>query len=267
MFAVALALVALSGAVALVAAWLRWAALGRADDAGRPMVMAWVAFGCLTAGLVMSLLEGAHRDVSYFILASWAAVGAVLFAGRFLAAPSRSLLLLPIGTILLLLAMAGAWRLGAGPGEVTRVGGLPLIVWIHIGTVIIAMSVLTVAGAAGILCQLAARALKRASMRGLRLPPLPQLERLTERTLVVGTALLSAALATGGAAVQVSQTFTLPNPTMLIGIANLGLLVVALALRVSGRLPRRGLATAALFSLALVVLSAISVVLVQHGIS
>jgi hypothetical protein len=265
----ALVLVALAGLLACAAAWLRWSALGRADDVPdhKPMTLAWSAFAALTASLVLSLVEAGHRDVSYFILAIWAAVAAVLFAGRFLAAPSRGLLLLPIGAIALLLAMAGAWRLGAGTGgEVTRLGGTPVIVWVHVLFMVSAMTVLTVAGAAGALCLLAARALKHDSRRGLRLPPLPQIERLTERVLVLGTAMLSAGIATGGAAIQLSTDFTLGNPTTVIGITNLGLLLFALALRAGGRLARRGLATAALYSLGLTVLGAVSLVLVQHGI-
>ncbi|GDY12071.1 hypothetical protein LBMAG53_09490 [Planctomycetota bacterium] len=265
----AVVLLALAGLLAGWSAWLRWTGLGTsaADDRGRAWVAAlWAAFACLTAGLLASLVEAGHRDFCYFVLAVWAAVAAALFVGRSLSTPSLPLLMLPIAAVALLLAMAGFFRLGAGQGDLTRLGGTPVIVWIHVGFMLAAMAVLLVAGAAGALYLVARRALKRDSGRGLRLPPLPLLEQLTERAVVVGTALLSAGIATGGAAMQISTGFTLVSPAALIGLGHLVVLLFALGLRATGRLPRHRLATVAVVSLALSAAGGMAVLVLAHGL-
>src|SRR5204862_209152 len=77
----------------------------------------------------------------------------------------------------------------------------------------------------------AVRQLKSPSPRTLRLPSLPLLERLTERSLVVATALLMGGLATGGAAMQLSRSISLAQPSIILALMTMALLVLVLALR------------------------------------
>ena len=101
--------------------------------------------------------------------------------------------------------------------------------------------------------------------RATRLPALPVLERLLERGLVWGTALLIGGLATGGAAMRVSLTFRILHPTALLGLVEVGLLVAVLAMHRTRSLSRRALALTAMACLAIALLGTLSLVVSAHG--
>lgn len=253
-------LTAAAGASFLWAARRQWLRLGREEQRtdGRWW---WIGLGLQTAGLAVSLCDPGHRSFAYGALAGWAAVAAIMFAGRFLAAPARLLLALPLGAVVLLVAIAGVAQVGAPPEDGTG----SWISRLHAGFMAAHLAALAAAGAAGALYLLVSGRLKAGDPRATRLPSLPVLERLVERGLVWGTALLTGGLATGGAAIRVSHTFQLMHPTALLGLAECVLLAAILGLHRANRLSRRALSVAALACLAVAVLGTLSQVVIAHG--
>ena len=194
----------------------------------------------------------------------WAATAALHFALGFLTAPTRVLLVLPIGCLALLLALAGTVRPGHAGEASTH-----LIVILHSVCMALHLAVALVAGGAGGLYLIAVRQLKRASTRAFRLPPLPLLEQVTERALIIATALLMAGLATGGAAISGAgdggRSVSLAHPSVVIAFVSLLLLALLLGLRLGGRINRRGVALVAVQTMVLAALSAAALQVVAHG--
>lgn len=255
----ALGLTAAAGIGYLCAVRAQWRRLG-AKDPGANAGWWWTSFGLQSAGLAASLVDEQARGFAYGALAAWAGVAAILFAGRFVAASSRALLALPLSAVALLVAVAGVASIGAPPPE-----GAGWISRVHAGFMAAHLAALVAAGAGGALHRIAAARLKAADPRAIRLPTLPVLERLVERGLVWGTALLTGGLAVGGAAIRVSHTFQLLHPTALLGLAELALLVAVLAIHRANRLSRRSLSLAALACLAVALIGTLSQVVVRHG--
>lgn len=259
--AAAVSLTAAAGVAYLWAARRQWLRLGDEDPQPADGRWWWIGLALQSAGLLISLCDTGHRSFAYGALAGWAAVAAIMFAGRFLAAPARLLLALPVGAMILLVAIAGFAPLGSPPED----GAGSWISRIHAGFMASHLAAVAAAGAAGALYLVSATRLKAGDPRATRLPSLPVLERLVERGLVWGTALLTGGLATGGAAIRVSQTFQLLHPTALLGLVECLLLAAVLGLHRANRLSRRALALAAIACLAVAVLGTISQVVVAHG--
>ncbi len=257
---IAAALTAGAGVVFLWAACRQWIRLGR-DSVATDGRWWWIAFALQTAGLAVSLIDDGHRAFAYGALAGWSAVAAVMFAASFLSAPGRLLLALPLGAVVLMVAIAGVASVGAPPDEETA----SWISRLHAFFMASHVAALMAAGAAGGLYLLAVGRLKSGDPRATRLPSLPTLDRLVERGLVWGTALLTGGLATGGAAIRVSQNFQIMHPTALIGLAEMILIVAVVSMHRANRLTRRALAIAALACLSLAVIGTLSQVIAAHG--
>ncbi|MBA3845166.1 MAG: hypothetical protein H0X45_00840 [Planctomycetes bacterium] len=261
MHALAVVLLAAAGLAYCGAAALRWRALRAPGDAKR--AHPWlVAAGLLlhSVGVALSLIDNTHQPFLFGAVAAWAAVACVVFLGRFLAVPSVWLLVLPIGGVALLVAVAG---LAAPPGSSN--GGSGWIIMLHAGFMAAHLAVTLVAGGAGALWLVAVRQLKSATVGAFRLPNLPLLERLSERALVGATALLIGGLATGGAAIRLSSGFSLVHPAVLLALATMAVLTIALGLRAAQRCSRRGIAFAAITCMALGALSLVSLAPGRHG--
>jgi hypothetical protein len=266
MHLLAVILIAGAGLCYCAAAVLRWRQMGRADDPRAGYLWpVWVGLGLHTASMILSLLEPGERDFAYGVLGVWAAVASLLFFNRYLAVPSRSLLVLPVGGMALLVAMSAL--AGPPPGAVhdPAPAGTPLIVLVHVVFMSAHLACMLVCGAAGGLYLLAAKQLKSPSVRALRLPALPSLERFTERTLVAATALLLGGLATGGAAMQLSRMVSIGSPTIVLALLTMVLLVVVLALRAAARISRRGIALTAVVCMLVAALGALSQLVAKHG--
>jgi len=266
MYLIALVLVAIAGIAFCLAAAMRWRLLRRADaDPQGWLWPMWLGLGLLSAGLVCSLFEPAHTGFTYALLGAWAAVASLFFLARFLALPSRGLLALPIGGMILLVVMASmAGRAGdhVRPGE----DGLSWLSLLHILFMASHTAAVLLAAAASGIWLLARRQLKSAAPSALKLPSLPLLERLLEVGLVLAAALLIGGLATGGAAIQQSQRFTLLHGTPMLGLLSMALLVVLLGLRAAHNLNRRSMAIGSLVVFAVTVLSIVSLLVSPpHG--
>jgi hypothetical protein len=249
-----------AGAAYLWAACRQWIRLG----SGQPSTDGrwwWIGFALQTAGLAIGLCDPSHRSFAYGALTGWAIVAAILFAGRFLTAPARLLLMLPLGAMILLVAIVGVTEVGAPPED----GSGSWISRVHAGFMAAHLAAVATAGAAGALYLLTSRRLKSGDPRVSRLPSLPVLERLAERGLIWGTALLIGGLATGGAAARVSHAFQLLHPTALLGIAECMLLATVLGLHRINRLSRRALSIAAIACLTVGIIGALSQLVVAHG--
>ncbi|MCS6969511.1 MAG: hypothetical protein RMM29_06660 [Planctomycetota bacterium] len=254
--ALAVATTAAAGLLYLQAARRQWLMLARGPADARWW---WLGFALQTAGLLVSLLDHGHRSFAYGALAAWAAMAALLYASTFLAAPVRLLLAVPLGALALLTAVAGG--LAVAPDE-RSAHWLPLV---HAACMAAQLAAMTVAGASAGLYLLAASLLKAGNPLATRLPALPALERLIERGLVWGTALLIAGIALGGAAMRLSDSFRLLHPTALLGILELLCAAGALAWYRLQRCSRRSLALAAALCAAIAVAGSLSQVLLAHG--
>lgn len=259
---IALIALILAGAVYCGAALQRWRGLGAAPGVATRSVgwLLGLGFGGLTVALVASLLENGAHDFAYAVLGVWSATAALHFALGFLAGPTRVLLVLPIGCMAILLAMAGLVR----PHAVEQSSAQAMVI-LHSVCMATHLAVALVAGGAGGLYLVAVRQLKRASARAFRLPPLPLLEKVTERGLIIATALLMAGLATGGAAIASSHSISLAHPSVIIAFVNLLLLVALFSLRLANRIGRRGMALVAVQTMVLAALSTIGLQVVAHG--
>ncbi len=271
MHLLAIVLSALAGLVYCSAGVLRWRRMAVPEDtASSPRLpltaLLWAGFAAHSAALVIALCDAQHLDFAFGVLGGWAAVAALIFAGRFLTAPNRGLLLLPVGCMGLIVAVA------AIPDEhLLRDGHTPAVVLAHIAFMSLHLAAMLIAGGAGGLWLLGVRQVKSASARAFRLPPLPLLERLTARSLVIAAALLMGGLVTGAAALHYQASvpgraaWTLLHPTFVIPILNLALLVAVLGARGAQGLGRRGLAWAALLAMAIAAIGQVSLQLVAHG--
>lgn len=258
----AIILIAAAGLCYVAAAWLRWRQMALSDErTSGHLLPLWLGLTLHSVSLVLSLLNPGQRDFAYGVLAVWAAVAGLFFVSRYLASPSRTILVLPIGGMALLVAMA---ELASGESAPSTVG-TPWITRVHVGFMALHLAVMLVSGATGGMYLTAVRQLKSPSPRTLRLPNLPLLERLTERSLVVATALLMGGLATGGAAMQLSRSISLAQPSIILSLITMALLVLVLALRATGQLNRRGVAMGAVTAMIIAALGSVSQLVVTHG--
>jgi len=258
----AIILIAAAGLCYVAAAVLRWRQMAVSDERrSAHLIPLWLGLTLHSISLVLSLLDPGQRDFTYAVLAVWAAVASLLFVSRYLASPSRTILVLPVGGMALLVAMA---ELASGKGAPST-AETPWITKIHIGFMVLHLAVMLLSGAAGGMYLTAVRQLKSSSPRALRLPSLPLLERLTERSLVIATALLMGGLATGGAAMQLTRSISLAQPSIVLALITMVLLVLVLALRATGQLNRRGIALGAVSAMLIAALGSISQLLVTHG--
>ena len=255
------ALTAMAGIGYVWAAARQWLRLGDAAIPAQAGSWWWVAFALQTAALTISLFDPDNRTLAYGELAAWSAVAAIMFAGRFVDAPVRLLLALPLGAVVLLIAIAGGTAVGDPPSD----GSGSWIIKIHVGFMIIHLSALVAAGAMATLYILAADRLKAADPRATRLPTLPEMERFIERSLIWGTALLIGGLATGGGAIRLSQNFQLVHPTSLLGMSEMIILITVLSMHHARRLSRRALAVGALAGLTISVIGTLSLMRFAHG--
>lgn len=264
MHVVAVILVALSGAAFCLAALMRWRSLTRSGgDPSSALWPVWAGLSLLSAGLVVSLIEAKHLDFTYAVIGSWAALASVFFLARFLTLPSRGLLLLPIGGMALLVAVAQvASHLRATPDGAEAGEGPGWMIWLHAGFMAIHMAAVLLAGAGGTVWLITRRQLKAATPAALQLPSLPLAAKVVDRGLVVATGLLIGGLATGGVAITRREDFSLLHPVPLLALGAMALLIVLLALRISGGSHRRSLAWGAIV---LVVITACSVVSLLAG--
>jgi hypothetical protein len=184
----------------------------------------------------------------------------LLFLRRYLASPSRKLLLLPAGAMAILIAAAGL----VPPVSEELPSAGPLLV-VHIVFMTAALAAHLVGVGSGLMYLIAVRQLKAGSAMALRMPALPNLDRLCERSVIIATGLLLGGLASGGVAMQTSTTFSLSHPAAVLALLDMGVLVLALALRTTGHLGRRGVATAAIVTGILLALASTSFIALRHG--
>lgn len=219
----------------------------------------FVGVVALSAGLVLALVDRSHPAFAHAVVGLWSGLVSLVFLRRYLAAPSRKLLILPMGAMALLVALAG---LAPAPEADSSAR---VIIVIHVIFMTATLAAQLVAGGAGMLFLVAVRQLKEGSALALRMPALPKLERLSERGMIVSTGLLLGGLATGGVAMQHSTTFTLTHPAAVLALLDMAILVLALALRHTGTLARRGVAWSAVVAFLLIALASASFIALRHG--
>ncbi len=270
MHLLAVCLVALAGTFYCLAAWQGWrstaspaSAAGSLEAGGlepqrRPPLL-WLGFSAHTLALVSALFDprqGAFLDV---MIGMWAATAALAFAARVRSPGGRTLLALPLGCAALLVAVVALVR----PEQPVYVGGA--ITVLHAACMAGYVAGVLVAGSSGVLYLVASRQLKHATPRAFRLPALPTLDSLTERSLILATALLMAGVATGGVVMQRVPGSSLAEPTIAIALLNLVVLVAVLAARLVHRLGQRALAAAAVLCLLLGLAELVSLLATPHA--
>ena len=257
-----LVLLAFGGLSFLGAAIARWRHLGESPDSRQSH--SWVVYAgliALTLSLLIALFTQMDPGFTYAILGSWSAVASLLFLSRFLTAPSMSLLSLPIGATVLVVAMSmGLFGEFAEKPDI----GHPII-WAHIIFMTVYLGGMLVTGAASGLYLVAARQLKDATSRALRLPSLPELHMVSYRGLVITSAMLLGGIATGGAAWGGGDWTVLIRPAPLLSLLSMVIMIIALGLQAGQRLGRRSLATFNIVLTALAVASTVGLVVFAHG--
>lgn len=258
----AVVLIALAGLCYCLVAVRRWVSLRVAQVVtGQPWLV-WIGMALHSAGLTLSLIDLEHTEFAHAVLGSWSALASLLFLSRFLASPNRWLLVLPVGGMVLLLAVAG---LAVRPHDPSATHGMPGIVVVHIIFMTGQLAASLLAGASAFVYLVAVGQLKAAQASAFTLPNLPKLDHLFERSLVLATALLIGGLATGGAAMRLSGTFSLAHPASVLSLIDMGLLVLAWSLRLTNQLGRRGLAWSAIASLTVGAIATVSLIMDRHG--
>lgn len=239
------------------AALQTWAARSRWRDLTRPeggrvsVRLAWAGAVAQAAALVLVWLDGPHPDLAYAVLGVMGAALTILLLTRVLDLRTPGLLLTPVAILSLLTAAAVAADLVLGRVD-ARDPAQPrsLVGSVHILFMSAELAASLLAGAAGALYVVAEGQLKTLTPRALRLPGLPRLASLTERSLAVTAAMLLGGVLSGVVAGAVSQRFTLLHFTPLAAIATLLLAIIVLLLRGRRVLSARGLAWWALAVLA-----------------
>ena len=252
----AVVLLGLAGCLFCVAAlvyWRRMASNAEGQDKVS-MIIVGVAMSALSVSLLLSIIEQHEREFTYAVLSTWAAVGAMLFIKRFLAMPSRSLLIAPIGAVAIMVAVVSLMDPQAA--ATTAKESLPFVTLVHIIFMVLYLVAALVAGAAAISYFIADRQLRSATERAFKLPSLPSLRRMTFMGLVVCCAVLCAGLATGAAATTYVEAFNYVHPLVLISIIDVLVLLVLLFIEVTRGLGQKVLSIMAI----LILISAVCLV-------
>ena len=256
----ALCAVALSGVAFCLATLMGFKQLRNKNGNSRWVATMWVGIGLLTLGFIFALFDGEHDRFKFGVMSSLATIASIFFAGRFLTLPSRGLLVLPVGGMALLVAMAGlAETHHVAKNPDAEKAGMTASLVIHIIIMCGHLAAMLFSGAVGTLYMITAKKLKTSLDVALQLPSLSTLENLCEKSLIVATALLIGGLVTGGAAMQDSNSFSLLSLPVLSAMLSMSVLVILLALRLTGKLNRRYMAIGSVFVLLLAALSIVSV--------
>src|ERR1043165_5139820 len=117
------------------------------SDERRPahLVPLWLGLGLHSVSLVLSLVNPGQRDFAYGVLAVWAAVAGLFFVSPPLPTPSRTILVLPVGGMALLVAMAELASVDAQPAT----AGTSWIVRVHVAFMALHLAGMLVSGARG----------------------------------------------------------------------------------------------------------------------
>lgn len=258
MYMTAAVLLGIAGCLFCLAALVYWRRIAQSREVSdsRSMLIVGVGMVTLTVALVLSLIDHSRRDFTFAVLSCWSAVAAILFVKRFLAMPSRGLLVLPIGAIAIMLAVLSVIDQPQRPASGDD--ALPVIVLIHILFMVFYLAANLVGASAAVCFFIADRQLKSASERAFKLPSLPSLRRVTVAGLVASCATLFAGLVTGSAAVTLVEEFDYTHPIIITSIVSMVLLIVLLFLDVKRGLNQRALSIASLLILLLTVIAMVS---------
>src|SRR4051812_41572492 len=117
----AIVFIAVAGGCYCLAAGLRWKRIVAESAGVSHLVLLWAGPAAHSASLALALIDDSDRDFTYLALGLWAAVASIFFMRRFLTVPSKWLLVLPIGGMAILIAMASvAGDAVDRPHEATR---------------------------------------------------------------------------------------------------------------------------------------------------
>lgn len=230
----------------------------------RQSLFSWVAQGLLTLALVAVLLTSTTTGLATAVLSVWAAGAALLFVTRFSTDGPRLLAILPLAAVVLLVGLASLP--GAFGQRTVHDTSVPAITWVHIAFMTGFCAAAFVAGGSSAAFLVVNRQLKRDPLQALAGPALPRLTALVHGSLIVAAAFLVGGLATGGAALGVSETVSLWSPLPVIGMISMALLAPVLAMHQASRLGRFGLIGSA-FVIAILATLSLLVVVVRgaHG--
>ncbi len=258
MYLSAVILLGIAGCLFCIAAFVYWRRIANSQDAFDKLSMIIVGFAMLSlsASLVLSLIDRTRPEFTYAVLSTWSAVAAILFVKRFLAMPSRSLLMVPIGALAIMFAVVAV--MGPPPVAAGEQEQLPLVTMIHIIFMALFLGANLVGSGAALGYFLADRQLKHASARAFKLPSLPALRRVNLTGLVSSCAMLFAGLATGAAATKYTEDFDYLHPIVLISLLSMLLLLLVLFVELTKGLSQKSLSIVTLFLLVLAVLSVLS---------
>lgn len=228
----------LAGLCYVIAAIVRWRGLARDQRSPRPWTLLSLGLIAHLAATATSFIHAGGADFAYACLGSLLAALAMLIGTRFLSVNSPGLLLLPVGLMAILVtifALIDRSHLGRSMDQRS------LVFYVHIIFMSANLAAVLLASAAAGMYLVVSRQLKAASQRALRLPQLPPLGALCERSLLVALAMQIGGMVSGAVAIGPESSFTLAHPTIILAWVAIALITSLLLLRALKRLSYPGL--------------------------
>lgn len=256
-------LLALAGICYICAAIVRWRGLARDQQAPRPIALLLGGLLAHVLATAMSFAVGGGGDFTFAALGSLLAALAMLVGTRFLSVHSPGLLLLPVGimaVLVALFALVDSSRFGREADQRS------LVFYVHIIFMSANLAAGLLASAAAGMFLVVSRQLKAASQRALRLPQLPPLAILCQRSLLLALAMLVGGMVSGAVAIDPESGFTALHPTVLLAVVTMIVIAILLFVHASERISHRSLCWGAMLTLILEALIVVSVMAVPaHG--
>lgn len=256
-------LLALAGLCYVIAAVVRWRSLAQDAHAPRPWALLTLGVTAHVIATVMAVVTSGAADFTYAALGSLLAALAMLVGTRFMAVHTPGLLLLPVGIMACLVAAFAAVDRSRLSDDIEQ---RSLLFYVHIIFMSANLAAMLLASAAAGLYLAVSWQLKAASHRALRLPQLPPLATLAQRSLLLALAMQLGGMVSGAVAIHPESNFSPWHPTVVLAGVAIVLMVALLALRAAQRLGWRGLCWGIMLLLAVEVAALVTLMVVDpHG--
>lgn len=262
-------LLALAGLGYIAGAFWRWRSLDQNEKSGlNPWALVTGAFVCHAVAAALAIGFTQHADLVFAVCGSIGAALIMLFSARLMGMKTPGLLLMPVGIVVLLVAIAAIIDrpLAHPENDTTELTERSWSFGAHMVFMSANLAASLFCGASAALYLAASRQLKQANRRALRLPGLPLLLSATEKSLLISLAMLLGGFISGGVAIGPDSPFTILHPTVIIAFLTLLLMILTVVARASRRLPASGLAWMCLLILLLDALIVVVLMVVEpHG--
>ncbi|TVR07597.1 MAG: hypothetical protein EA401_14735 [Planctomycetota bacterium] len=256
-------LLALAGLCYVIAAVLRWRALAQDAHAPRPWLLLATGITAHVCATIMAVASSGAADFTYAALGSLLAALAMLVGTRFMAVHTPGLLLLPVGIMACLVAVFAAVDRSYLSDDIEQ---RSLLFYVHIIFMSANLAAMLLASAAAGLYLAVSWQLKAASHRALRLPQLPPLAHLAQRSLLVALAMQLGGVVSGAVAIHPESDFSPWHPTVILACVAIIVMLFLLSVHALQRIGWRGLCWGIMVLLMVEVAALVTLMMVDaHG--